>query len=374
MSTFNIKRIYFTLDYLRLHKLGRTLKLFTKNRQMLDHSCANDTKKGYRAYIHRMYHTFLKKDFEYITVVKPRNEFGYNFGLTDGQIASSVFQNFNIFENTEKLLLYIFRRFFLYGEYKEKIINYNRLFNETQFVKPRTKRIFYTVRLDQNKSCGYEAMKELYKVRDAHLALLNEFKHEKEAIENCIKKSIASIFNKSRKVKAGQKVFLRNGSGEPDTTQVWIIESVTEQSSNGFVEKLDIRLANSRMRSFNISDIIPVFENQSKELLLKLQENEEIKVEFLKYAKNKLFNSENFSTEQVFNFSKSFFKIEKNLSEEQDSIINSLDFSEFVKFVGAEAVSEFETKLMLSASLRETNETPSSLNANEEECIIENDL
>lgn len=349
MTTFNVKRIYFTLDYLRLHKLGRTLKLFSKNRQMLDHNSAGDTKKGYKAYIHRMYHTFLKKDFDYITVIKPRNEFGYNFGLTDAQLNSNSFLSFNMFENTEKLLLYMFRRFLIYGDYKDKVNNYIRAFENNKFVKPRTKKIFYTVRLDPEKSCGYEAMKELYKVRDAHFDLLNEFKNEKEAIEQCIKSSLVAIFNKLRKVKQGQEVFLFNNQGAVDTTRTYKVERVLERRDGlSKIERVDLVLNNGPTKS--ITDVIPVFKNQSEQLIEKLKENQNLKQAFYDYVITKLETAQNLELLQIFNFAKSFYKIQFNCTEDQKEVIDSFELDDFKTQLTSEELEKFNQP---SAATRE---------------------
>lgn len=326
MKTSDLKQIYFTLDYLRLHKLGRKLKLFNKNRQMIDSSAPDDPKKGYKAYIHRMYHTFLKKDFNYVTVVKPRNEFGYNFGPTENQLNNSEFTRLNILKNPENALLYAFRRYFLYKDHEDLVQSYIQSYAENKYVKPRTKGMFYTVRLNPLKSGGFDAMKELYKVRDAHLKILDNYSDSK-AYEECMQKSIASILNKIRKVKRGQTVLThqRNGSFDPNISGV--IDTVLERRNpEGFVEYVDIIVGG---RSFSLRNTQPIFVNQSKDFNQKLEEIKAFKEAFLNYALTRLDNSKNLTVNQVFDLSKAFYKIEKSLTEDELLTLDSLSSVDF---------------------------------------------
>jgi hypothetical protein len=333
MLLSNVKQIYFTLDYLRLHRLGRKLKLFNKNRQMLDPTSAEDVKKGYKAYIHRMYHTFLKHDFNYVTVVKPRNEFGYNFGPTDNQLNSHEYLHFNIFKKPENLLLYAYRRYFFYKENEDLIQNYTSSFVDNKYVKPRTKGMFYTVRLDPVKSGGYEAMRELYKTRDAQLKIIEKFNDEK-IFEESMQKSIAAILNKIRKVKVGQTVLTVYRNGAYDATSSAEIQSIYEkQNGEGFIEYIDL-VVNGR--SFSLKNTLPIFTNQSQDIANQIEQNKILKQDFYSYVLKRLETSENFTVTQVFNLSKAFYKIEKSLSDADKTAVDSFNDSDFFETLSPE--------------------------------------
>jgi hypothetical protein len=333
MLLSNVKQIYFTLDYLRLHRLGRKLKLFNKNRQMLDPTSAEDVKKGYKAYIHRMYHTFLKHDFNYVTVVKPRNEFGYNFGPTDNQLNSHEYLHFNIFKKPENLLLYAYRRYFLYKENEDLIQNYTSSFVDNKYVKPRTKGMFYTVRLDPVKSGGYEAMRELYKTRDAQLKIIEKFNDEK-IFEESMQKSIAAILNKIRKVKVGQTVLTVYRNGAYDATSSAEIQSIYEkQNGEGFIEYIDL-VVNGR--SFSLKNTLPIFTNQSQDIANQIEQNKILKQDFYSYVLKRLETSENFTVTQVFNLSKAFYKIEKSLSDADKTAVDSFNDFDFFETLSPE--------------------------------------
>lgn len=352
MLLSNVKQIYFTLDYLRLHRLGRKLKLFNKNRQMIDPTSAEDVKKGYKAYIHRMYHTFLKKDFNYITVVKPRNEFGYNFGPTDNQLNSHEYLHFNIFKKPENLLLYAYRRYFLYKENEDLVQNYVRTFADNKYVKPRTKGMFYTVRLDPVKSGGYEAMRELYKTRDAHLKIIEKFNDE-TIFEECMQKSIAAILNKIRKVKVNQTVLTVYRNGAYDTTSSAQIQDVIEKRNvDGFTEYVDI-IVNGR--SYSLRNTLPVFTNQSRDIVDQIEQNKILKQEFYNYVSRRLETSENLTVTQVFDLSKAFYKIEKSLSPEDKNAIDSFDSVDFHETLSSEQKEKYAANLnrMLTDALLE---------------------
>jgi hypothetical protein len=333
MLLSNVKQIYFTLDYLRLHRLGRKLKLFNKNRQMLDPTSAEDVKKGYKAYIHRMYHTFLKHDFNYVTVVKPRNEFGYNFGPTDNQLNSHEYLHFNIFKKPENLLLYAYRRYFFYKENEDLIQNYTSSFVDNKYVKPRTKGMFYTVRLDPVKSGGYEAMRELYKTRDAQLKIIEKFNDEK-IFEESMQKSIAAILNKIRKVKVGQTVLTVYRNGAYDATSSAEIQSIYEkQNGEGFIEYIDL-VVNGR--SFSLKNTLPIFTNQSQDIANQIEQNKILKQDFYSYVLKRLETSENFTVTQVFNLSKAFYKIEKSLSDADKTAVDSFNDFDFFETLSPE--------------------------------------
>ena len=201
-----IRQIRFYMDYLRLHRLGKKLKMFPKNRQMMDPELAWDTKKGFIAYVLRMVQTFLKKDFTYLTTVKPRGIFGYNFGLRVSDIQNASAAELNIFDSKENLLLYMFRRWLIYGDNIDLIDEYFMTLGASKHVEGRTYNIFYNLRLDDNKCNAYEGMAELYKVRDKHFEILNRFD-----VDQCIKNSIHSILTKTRLPKRGQKFITKDG-------------------------------------------------------------------------------------------------------------------------------------------------------------------
>lgn len=333
MKISDLKQIHFTLDYLRLHRLGRKLKLFNKNRQMIDSSAPDDPKKGYKAYIHRMYHTFLKKDFNYVTVVKPRNEFGYNFGPTENQLNNFEFTKLNIFKNPENALIYAFRRFLLYKDNQDLVQEYIQSYTDNKYVKPRTKGMFYTVRLNPLKSGGFEAMKELYKVRDAHLKILDRYS-ETNAYEECIQKSLASILNKIRKVKRGQTALTQQRNGAFDPNVSGVIDSVLERrNAEGFVEYVDVIVSG---RSFSLRNIQPIFVNQSKDFTEKLEQINIFKNNFFDYALVRLENSKNLTIDQVFDLSKAFYKIEKSPNQDELSILDSISSSDFAAILSPE--------------------------------------
>lgn len=202
-----IRQIRFYMDYLRLHRLGKKLKMFPKNRQMMNPELAWDTKKGFIAYVLRMVQTFLKKDFTYLTVVKPRGVFGYNFGLRVSDIQQNSAAELNIFDSKENLLLYMFRRWLIYGDNTDLLDEYFMTLGASKHIEGRTYNIFYNLRLDDNKCNAYEGMAELYKVRDKHFEILGRFD-----VDQCIKNSIHSILTKTRLPKRGQKFITREGN------------------------------------------------------------------------------------------------------------------------------------------------------------------
>ena len=60
----NIKRAFYFLDYLRMHSYGRKEKVFKKNRYMMDPDTAHCAKKGYRAYIQRMFRDLVDSELK----------------------------------------------------------------------------------------------------------------------------------------------------------------------------------------------------------------------------------------------------------------------------------------------------------------------
>lgn len=316
-----VKQAYYYLDYLRLHRLGRKLKFFPKNRMMMDPEVADDPKKGYKAYIHRMYQTFIKHDFNYISNMKPRNDFGYNFGPKDDAIersSISTHRAIDMFKDSEGMLLYLFRRHLMYKENTPLINAYLATYTGAKYVRPRAMSMFFNVRFGDHKPGAYDALKEMYKVRDAHLAIINTFNAEEH-----IKASVASVLGQIVKVNARQKAFLIGSQGEINAAREDIIDRVdVNQDSNGYVTGVDVRIRGGRMPR---ARIIPVYDG-STTVLEEVRFAKETTEAFLTYLIGQMRTATGLDINQIYMLSRSFYA--PTLSQQARVIIENLSFED----------------------------------------------
>lgn len=317
-----LKQAYYYLDYLRLHRLGRKLKLFPKNRQMMDPTCADDPKKGYKSYIHRMYQTFIQHDFKYLTDVKPRNTFGYYFGINDNKIdqyGSHEYKYINMFSSPENMLAYLFRRNMLYKENSQLINAYLNAYQGNKYVRPRTMSMFYTVTFGEIKPGAYDALKEMYKIRDAHFKILESFNAEES-----IKNSICSVLSGIQKVSNRQKFYVYNGHGMPDTTREHTVSSVNVQTaSNGFVTGVEITSNVGRNR-YRREQIIPILDGIS--VLEEIKFSKETVDEFIQYLLGQVRTAQNLDLYQIYTFSRTMHCM--FLPDNKKAIIEAIDFDQ----------------------------------------------
>lgn len=318
-----IKQAYYYLDYLRLHRLGRKLKMFPKNRQMMDPTEANDPKKGYKAYIHRMYQTFIKHDFEYLSNVKPRNEFGYNFGVQDRQLEQSnggAYKCINLFASPENMLLYLFRRHMLYKENNPLINEYLQVFNTASYVKARTMNMFYLVRFGDKNPGAYAALREMYQVRDKHFAILETYN-----VEEHIKNNIHALLTSISKVNRSQKFYRIEREGVVNTAREEIIDGVqVSTDTNGYVTA--VQISNRNRSSFNRSNIVPINDGSNNNILEEVKFAKETTEAFLAYLMNQISTAQGLNLNQIYTLSRSFYV--PGLDPQARAVVEALDFDD----------------------------------------------
>lgn len=224
----NIKRAFFYLDYLRMHAYARKNKIFRKNRYMINHATVNDPKKGYKAYIQRLFRDLVITELDFLEIKKPRDVFGYNVDN------ASQYQSFNdaemrylpIFEEKLAKIRYAYKRYLVYGEYFD-------LFEKLGLILRKNPTLFHNIglafkiRLNETKSdswTAFQGIKEIAKV----------FEEIEQAVlpEECIKNTIVALLDKVMKPVVGMQLYKLDRQGVPQTGIVYTITEVRPRLNN----------------------------------------------------------------------------------------------------------------------------------------------
>ena len=251
MSTLQqkIKQTYFYMDYLRMHANGRELQLFKKNRHMLEPELADDPKKGYKAFVQRIFKTLLDNEFaSYLPIVKPRNSFGYNVGPREEELngsgpQASPYRAIDVMNGDYEKLLYIYRRNLLYGEFQSQINNYLTALQNAECIQPRGRKFFFKIRLDEEKSKGWETIQAVRAIKQAHKEMIDAI----DPIES-LKLSFKYFSDRIIKVQEGQTVFKSNPQ-KPiiDPTHSYkVVQASVTTDTLGYVQQVDMRVERLR--------------------------------------------------------------------------------------------------------------------------------
>ena len=320
-----VRQAHFFLDYLRLHQLGKKQKVFKKNREMMKADCADDSKTGYKSYIYRMIKSFLDQDFTHTTVTKPRGLFSYHFGI-DSKLVSrggynlAVGRFLPISKSNDFKIMYLFRRHLLYREDTPKVIEYVNTLDSMKYIKPMTYKMFHKVVFCHDKSKGYDALMELYTMKNAYLALLETYNPEKH-----LKDSIAALLNKTMKVKMGQTAYLFNDNGLPDLLHPYQITNVRASlDGEGNTTSVDISL-NGLNYTTSRGRILPVFDGDNSALIKEREKAELTIEEFYKFFIETTNKSTGLSLDQTYKVALFIYALqnpaEKDVLDSYDSSI-----------------------------------------------------
>lgn len=224
----NIKRSFFYLDYLRMHSYARKHKLFKKNRYMISYITADDPKKGYKAYIQRIFRDLLGYKMGDFPIKKPRDVFGYNIGHANKYRQWKTGKNrvINPYEDGLSLLEYMYKRYTIYGENAEHFNNYLNIIETNPRLK-ECRGLYFKAVLDPNQSDGWLAFKGISAIADEFEAIQNNF----NSIQH-IQDSIQELLMKVLTPKIGANFYLRESDGTINETIVYTIEEIT-LSGNG---------------------------------------------------------------------------------------------------------------------------------------------
>jgi hypothetical protein len=147
-----------------------------------------------------------------------------------------------------------------------------------KYVKPMTYKMFHKVVFCHDKSKGYDALMELYTMKNCYLALLETYNPEKH-----LKDSIAALLNKTMKVKIGQTAYLFNDNGLPDLLHPYEITNIRASvDGEGNTTSVDISL-NGLNYTTSRGRILPVFDGDNSSLIKEREKAESIIEEFYNF-------------------------------------------------------------------------------------------
>jgi hypothetical protein len=234
ISEEKIKRAFFYLDYLRLHNFGRKNKIFNKNRYMLNHLNSNDSKKGYKAYIQRVFRDLIG-DSAYrafgkgiMLIKKPRDVFGYNVDDT------KVYESYGgpdqryvpIFDGDPlEKARYAYKKTLLSGTFAEEFREMANIINNTSTLQ-QASGLAFKIRLDNKKSKGWETLKSVERIFE-----IMKDTGEKLEPETLIKSTIVELLSNVRKPVVGMQ-FYKMGTGGAQTNIVYTIDRVEPRHGN----------------------------------------------------------------------------------------------------------------------------------------------
>jgi hypothetical protein len=254
MIEAKIQRAFFYLDYLRMHSFARKKKIFRKNRYMISHLTSTDAKKGYTAYIQRLFRDLIIDRFKRynLDIKKPRDIFGYNVDnpnvyssyTTADQRYLPIFDG----EPMDKVR-YAYRRLLLYKDFVPQFTEVVNQINETTTLQHNTG-LSFKIRLDIHKSDGWKTYQAIDKIASAYEAIEEEINPK-----DYIKKSIIALLAKTRKPTIGMQFHKLGYDGRADTNIVYTITDVSERLNDaGFVDSYAVYYEDGAGRRRNINN------------------------------------------------------------------------------------------------------------------------
>jgi len=217
---------YYFIDYLRLHRYGKDNEIWKKNRNMLvrehEYSASSETRarKGYKSYIQRCMKSILDTLYPDFTIIKPRNVFGYEIGQKND--SNKDLLDMGLAEDKIKLVL---ARYISAEDNADAVVAYRDAVLGAGRVSFKNKEAGLAIKLDDERSLGYQAVKELIQIRETQNALL-EIGGD---VNGLLKSLVIEGIEKAYKAPNGTRV-QRLENGRPSNT-FGTIESVRDSSS-----------------------------------------------------------------------------------------------------------------------------------------------
>jgi len=206
------EKISYYIDYLRLHRYGKQNKVFRKNRSMLNDEYSKDNKKGYKAYIQRIFRDILLYEIGDVIdansdVQKPRNFFGYHIGPKNIEetVILHLDRKMHRFAQIIRMNAYMGTDADLIGEYRDKILEGN--------IESHYSGICLRLSLKYEKKFGaWHKLKQIKQIIEIRRALLNRYENNDDLfIKQMIQKTIqkVAIIPDGTLVKIGENEFAR---------------------------------------------------------------------------------------------------------------------------------------------------------------------
>lgn len=256
-----LKDRYFHIDYLRLHRYGKSNEIWKKNRNMLvkEHEYSDDpsvvSRKGYQSYIQRCLKSILEDMYPDFEKVKPRRVFGYELGEKNDQNKDLL--DLRLAEDRIKLLI---SRYLQTGDNSEAILRYRDAVLTASRVSFKNKEAGLKIVLDDQRSFGYQAVKELKEIREKQDVLLEIADDTDSIMKSMMVQGIARTW----KMPVGTRV-QRVGRNGPENIFGTIarLENQVSYGSPCFCYEVQWdNMTGQRTVRVNLENLIPVFGDQ----------------------------------------------------------------------------------------------------------------
>jgi len=206
---------YYFIDYLRLHRFGKQAGIWKKNRNMLvkEHEYNTDdnitARKGYKSYIQRCMKSILDTMYSDFTVMKPRNRFAYEIGK---RATNTRHQDIiELSGDSEEKIKFIIQRYLQTGEYSDLVIPYRDAVAESKFLSFKNNEAGLVVTLDNARSFGYLAIRDLEKVREIQTKMIEAAEDKDKLLGSMLKSGL----EKARILPDGSSVQMLDDHGRP---------------------------------------------------------------------------------------------------------------------------------------------------------------
>lgn len=296
-----LKDKYFYIDYLRLHRYGKSNRIWVKNRTMLSREDQYNenptvvTRKGYKSYVQRCLKSILDSMYPGFDIIKPRDLFGYEIGSKNDENKDLL--DFSQSEDKIKLIL---GNFLQNGDNSEAVLNYRDAVIGSNRISFKNKESGLRMTLDENRSYGYQAVQEIVSIRDTQDRLLSLAQDPKMILNSLLVQGL----NKAREGKAGERV-QEISSGEA-TGRTGTIHSASRSTRNGhdsLVYEIEwdtnAGQGNSNVRSENMSFLFGADQIAPPDL-----GHSQFLERIINYANENFATSGGVGTETIFNLSR----------------------------------------------------------------------
>lgn len=240
---------YFFIDYLRLHRFGKRNGIWKKNRNMLvkDHEYSDDAptkaRKGYESYIQRCLKSILDNMYSDFPVIKPRRAFSYEIGSRENRLSSIL--NITNENSSEEKIKFIIERYLNNGEYADIVLPYRDIVQNSSLLSFKNNETGIKITLDKQRSLGYEAIKDLVRVRslqDQMIAIVNNKDKMLIAL-------LAEGMDKARSLPKGTRVMILNENGTPSQVYGNILTHNVTMRQTGSDTRIEIAMETEGRRN-----------------------------------------------------------------------------------------------------------------------------